>query len=131
MRGIKLSKKDLVIGMVAFCGGVKKKELDVLTVTSKGFAKRTHIDEYRVQSRAGKGVINIKLANKIGEVMGVSLVSPHDELMCITQKGILIRVKVKDIRTTGRATQGVKIINLEAKDKLATIARIISEESTP
>ncbi len=130
VRGINLSKKDAVVGMVQFSPSIKKLDQSILTVTSLGFAKRTDIEEYRIQSRAGKGVINIKLSSKIGEVMGASLVSSQDELMCISQKGILIRIKIKDIRSTGRATQGVKIINLDKQDKLATIASIVSEEES-
>jgi DNA gyrase subunit A len=128
VKGINLSKGDSVVGMVLFSTSLKKKDFFILTTTENGFAKRTHIDAYRLQSRAGKGVINIKLSKKIGEVVGVTLVSTGDEIMCITQKGILIRVKIKDIRETGRATQGVKIINLEKGDKLASITRIVPED---
>ena len=71
---------------------------------------------------------NIKISQKIGEVKGLILVREDDEAMCITQKGILIRSKVKDIRTSGRSTQGVRIINLEKGDKLSSIARIVPEE---
>jgi len=130
VRGINLAAKDRVVGMVQFCTGLKKQDLNILTVTSNGFAKRTNVDAYRVQSRAGKGVINIKLSDKIGEVMGSSLVFAEDELMCITHKGILIRVRVKDVRQTGRATQGVKVINLDKNDTLATIARLVTDQET-
>ena len=128
VRGIKLSKKDSVLGMVLIRGALKKEDAYILTATENGFAKRTHVQEYRAQSRGGKGVINIKLSPKIGEVKGLILVQDVDEVACITEKGILIRTKVKDIRVSGRSTQGVKIINLEKGDKLSTIARIIPEE---
>jgi len=107
---------------------LKKENAYLLTATENGFAKRTLIPEYRLQSRGGKGVINIKLSPKIGEVKALILVRPDDEVMCITQKGILIRAKVQSIRVSGRSTQGVKIINLEKGDKLSTIARIVPEE---
>ncbi len=128
VRGINLKKSDTVVGMIVCEQGLKKRDFYLLTATENGYAKRTHIDEYRLQSRAGKGVINIKLSPKIGKVVSVTLVSGDDEIMCITQKGILIRVNAKAIRETGRATQGVRIINLGAKDNLALIARIVNEE---
>jgi DNA gyrase subunit A len=128
IKGINLSKDDLVLGMVLIKGTIKKEDFYLLTVTENGFAKRTHIDEYRLQSRAGKGIINIKLSSRIGEVKRIILVKEDEEIVCITQKGILIRMKVKDIRTSGRATQGVRIINLDKEDKLSSVARIIPEE---
>ncbi|UCD15087.1 MAG: DNA gyrase subunit A [Candidatus Omnitrophota bacterium] len=127
VRGIKLTKADSVLGMALIRDAIKIDDLCLLTATEKGFAKRTKVGEYRTQSRGGKGVINVKLSPKIGEVRGISLVRGGDEIMCITQKGVLIRTKVKDIRTSGRSTQGVKIINLDKGDKLATIARIVPE----
>ena len=127
VRGVRLSKGDIALGM-AMVKGTLKKEFCFLTATEKGFAKRTYIEEYRLQSRGGKGVINIKLSSKIGEVKGLILARDDDEIMCITQKGILIRSKVKDVRISGRSTQGVKVINLEKDDKLSSIARIIPEE---
>ncbi len=127
VRGIKLSKNDIVLGMVLLQTSLKKEDYYLLTATENGFAKRTDIGEYRVQSRGGKGVTNIKLSAKIGQVEGLLLVKTDDEVMCITQKGILIRTKVGDVRASGRSTQGVRIINLEKGDKLATTARIIPE----
>ncbi|MBN3039736.1 MAG: DNA gyrase subunit A [Candidatus Omnitrophica bacterium] len=128
VRGIKLGKGDICLGMVLVEESLKKEGFSLLTATENGYAKRTQVSEYRLQSRGGKGVINIKLSSKIGEVKGLILVRDDDEVMCITQKGILIRTKTKDIRVSGRSTQGVRIINLEKADKLATVARIIPEE---
>ncbi|MDD5194584.1 MAG: DNA gyrase subunit A [Candidatus Omnitrophica bacterium] len=128
VRGMRLSKDDAVLGMVLIQGQLKKEGFYLLTSTDKGFGKRTTIDEYRLQSRGGKGIINIKLSSKIGEVKKLILVKEEDELMCITQKGVLIRSKVKDIRVSGRSTQGVRLINLDDNDKLSSIARIIPEE---
>lgn len=130
VRGINLDKGDITLGMVLLPGSLKKNEYCLLTATENGFAKRTVIDEYRLQSRGGKGVINIKLTDKIGRVEGLVLVRNDDEIMCITKKGILIRVKVADIRESGRSTQGVKIINLEPGDKLSTIAYIAPEDQS-
>ncbi|RKY37890.1 MAG: DNA gyrase subunit A, partial [Candidatus Omnitrophota bacterium] len=128
VRGVKLTKGDGVVGMVVLNGGIKKKDFYILTATERGYAKRTHIDAYRTQSRAGKGIVNIKLTPKIGEVIAGTLVGQNDEVMCITQKGVLIRVKVESIRETGRITQGVKIINLGEDDRLASIVRIVPQE---
>jgi DNA gyrase subunit A len=128
MRGIRLSKGDLVLGQVLIQRTIKKGDAYLLTATENGFAKRTPIEGYRLQSRGGKGIINIKLSSKIGEVKGLVLVREDDEIICITQKGILIRTKVKDIRVSGRSTQGVRIINLEKGDKLSSIARVIPGE---
>jgi len=128
VRGIRLGKKDLVLGMSLIESSLKKEEIHFLTATENGFAKRTQIKEYRLQSRGGKGVINIKLSSKIGQVKGFSLARSDEEVACITQKGILIRTKIKDIRASGRSTQGVRIISLDKGDKLSTIARIIPEE---
>ena len=128
VRGIRLVK-DEVIGMVLLEGTLKNQDIYLLTATEGGFAKRSHIKEYRVQSRGGKGIKNIKVSKKIGEVKKILLVKDEDEIVCITQKGILIRTKVKDIRISGRVSQGVKLINLEEQDKLSSIARIEEEES--
>lgn len=128
VRGIRLSKGDVVLGMAIIKKTLKKDEMYLLTATENGFAKRTSIDEYRIQLRGGKGVININLSAKLGEVGGVSLVSAEDEGMCITQKGVLIRMKIGDIRSSGRSTQGVKVINLDKGDKLSSFARIVPEE---
>ena len=128
MRGIRLAKNDITLGMALLRSSLKKSDFYLLSATENGFAKRTHCAEYRQQSRGGKGVINIKLSTKIGEVKGLAMVNDADEIACVTQKGILIRTKVKDIRVSGRSTQGVKIINLEKNDRLSTIARIIPEE---
>ena len=128
VRGMRLSKGDIVLGMVLARKTLKQEGYDLLTATEKGYAKRTPIDEYRLQSRGGKGVINIRLSEKIGDVKGFIMVRDDDELVCITQKGILIRSLVKDIRQSGRSTQGVRVMNLEEGDKLSTIARVFPEE---
>lgn len=125
VRGIKLAKSDIVLGMGVVEPSLKDDDLFLLTATEKGFAKRTQIKEYRSQSRGGKGIINIKLSSKLGEVKGILLVQSQDQVMYITQKGILIRTKVGDIRMSGRSTQGVKVINLGKQDKLAAIAHVV------
>jgi len=103
-------------------------ESTVLTVTSLGFGKRTQIKEYRTQSRGGKGIINIKVTQKNGEAVALKTVSDKDEIMLITGKGVIVRCPVKDIRSTGRAAQGVRIIKLDEKDKVASVASVVTEE---
>jgi DNA gyrase subunit A len=123
VRGIRLGKKDILMAME-----VVEKEATLLTVTDNGFGKRTDFSEYRVQSRGGKGIINIKANKKNGLVIGVKSADDKDEFMVITEQGMIVRCAIKDIRTTGRSTQGVRLIKLDAKDKVASIARVIAEE---
>lgn len=123
VRAIRLDKKDVVISLE-----VVNKDATLLTVTDNGFGKRTDFSEYRTQSRGGKGIINIKASKKNGIVVGTSGVTDKDEFMLITEKGMIVRCAIKDIRTTGRSTQGVRIIKLDAGDKVASMARVIAEE---
>jgi DNA gyrase subunit A len=123
VRAISLAKKDEAIDMVLAGEG-----LTVLTVTELGFAKRTPVEEYRLTSRGGKGIINIKVTNKNGEAVTLKTVSDNDELMVITQNGMFLRCAVKDIRTTGRSAQGVRLIRLQNKDRVSCVAPVIAEE---
>jgi len=123
VRGVSLAKKDEVIDMI-----VPGKDADILTVTSLGFAKRTTVNEYRLTSRGGKGVINIKVTDKNGEAINLKAVTDKDELMVITQNGVFLRCAVKDIRETGRSAQGVRLIKLQDKDHVACVAPVIAEE---
>ena len=123
VKGITLAKKDKVIGM-AFCA----KGSTVLTVTAHGFGKRTPVDQYRTQSRGGKGIINLKINKKNGNALSLMTVSDKDEVMLITEQGQLIRCPVKEIRTTGRAAQGVRLMRIGPKDTLAAVATVVPEE---
>lgn len=123
VRGIRLGKKDVLIAME-----VVEKDATLLTVTDNGFGKRTDFSEYRVQSRGGKGIINIKAGKKNGLAVGVKSVTDKDELMLITEHGMIVRCAVKDIRTTGRSTQGVRLMKLEDKDNVASVAKVVPEE---
>lgn len=133
VRGIMLGKsarggsasggKDEVIGM-----SVAGQDAPVLTVTSLGFGKRTEIKEYRTQSRGGKGVINIKITAKNAEAVALKTVNDKDEIMIITERGVIVRCPVKDIRTTGRAAQGVRLIKLEDKDRVSSVALVVADE---
>jgi DNA gyrase subunit A len=119
VRGISLRDGDEVVAMeVVRQGGT------LLTVTENGYGKRTEIDEYRLQSRGGLGIINIQTSDRNGRVVGVASVNAGDELMLITQQGKVIRMAADDIRIIGRATQGVRLIEIEENDKVVSIARL-------
>ena len=123
VRAIRLGKKDAVIGMV-----VARKEAMLLTVSEKGFGKRTPIEEYRLQSRGGKGTINVKTTEKTGLAVGLKMVADGDEVMIITEKGAIVRTPVKGIRISGRSTQGVKVIGLkDNEDKVSAVASVVAE----
>jgi len=101
----------------------------ILTVTEHGFGKRTDVDAYRLQSRGGKGVINLKATPKVGKVSSIQLVDETSELMIISQYGKIIRMDTKTIRAAGRSTQGVKLLSLDAEDKVAAAVVIPPEET--
>src|SRR5499433_742510 len=123
VRGITLREDDFVVAMeVVRPGGA------LLTVTERGYGKRTEIDEYRVQSRGGVGIINIATTAKNGLVVGVSYVQEGDGLLLITQQGMILRMQTNDVRSIGRATQGVTLINIEGDDKVVSIARLVEKE---
>jgi DNA gyrase subunit A len=123
VRGITLRGDDYVVAMeVVKPGGT------LLTVTERGFGKRTEIDEYRVQSRGGVGIINIATTTRNGLVVGVAYVQEGDELLLITQQGMILRIPTDDVRAIGRATQGVTLINIEGEDKVVSIARLVEKE---
>ena len=124
VRGISLEKSDAVVALA-----VVVPNATLLVAGENGIGKRTGFDEYRVQSRAGKGIITMKTTDKTGLVVGALTVKEEDEMMLITVGGQMVRTAVKDIREIGRNTQGVKLINLDAGDKLQAIAPVISEES--
>jgi DNA gyrase subunit A len=124
VRGVNLEAKDCVIGME-----VVEKNATLLSVTEKGFGKRSEIGEYRVTSRGGKGVTNIKVTDKNGEVVGLLCVGEKDDIMIMTKEGMVVRCSAKDIRETGRVAQGVRLINLKkANDKVTTVAKVEPEE---
>ena len=123
VRGVTLEKNDIVVAMV-----VVKRDASLLTVTEKGFGKRSNISDYRVTNRGGKGIINMKLTDKTGVVVAVKEVLDEDEVMLITQKGIIIRQPVKPIRVIGRNTQGIKLISLDSGDKVMAVARYVKQE---
>ncbi len=134
VRGIDIAKNDYLVG-IAITPAERTAHQDggntpslILTVTSNGFGKRTDVDEYRLQSRGGKGVINLKTTAKNGKVNAIQLVDETSELMVISQYGKIIRIDTKTIRAAGRSTQGVKLLNLDPEDKVAAAVVIPPEE---
>ena len=124
VRGIKLNKKDEVIAME-----IATKEATALSVTELGFGKQTKYKEYRVQSRGGKGIINVKVTEKNGKVVNVMTVNPEeDELVIVTTGGMVVRCPAEQIRTSGRNAQGVRVIRLKDGHKVAAVARVLEKE---
>jgi DNA gyrase subunit A len=134
VRGIDLGKKDYLVGIAITPKERKKNGAGadcaclILSVTENGFGKRTDVDEYRLQSRGGKGVINVKTTARNGKVIGIHLVDDTSELMIISQYGKIIRIDTKTVRAAGRSTQGVKLLYLEEEDKVAAAVVIPPEE---
>ncbi len=120
VKGISLRKGDEVVDMV-----IIDPTATLLTACENGFGKRTNFDEYRVQTRGGKGVINIRTEPRNGKVIGMKSIHDADELMLITSGGMVVRSGVDEMRTIGRATQGVRVMTLKKKDKLVSVARVI------
>ena len=123
VKGIELGEKDQLIGMV-----VIKRESNLLVVTEKGMGKCSPIDEYRVQKRGGKGIITLHRTEKTGDAVSIKEVLPDDELMVITQNGMVIRMPVKGIRVSGRNTQGVRLVNLDDTDCVNDVARVVPDD---
>jgi DNA gyrase subunit A len=134
VRGMDLEKKDYIVGMAITPknGKLKKGEKEpaalILSVTENGYGKRTPVEEYRLQSRGGKGVINVKTTERNGRVSAIMLVDDHSESMLISQFGKIIRIDTKQIREAGRSTQGVRLLNMEGGDKVAAAVVIPAEE---
>jgi DNA gyrase subunit A len=125
VRGITLdSDRDEVVGMIC----VKDKTDDILVVSEKGYGKRSSLEDYRITNRGGKGVKTMKISEKTGDLITIKNVTDDNDLMIINRSGVTIRVAVSDIRVTGRATQGVRLINLDKKqDMIASVTKVISE----
>ncbi|MFL2936309.1 MAG: DNA gyrase subunit A [Myxococcota bacterium] len=126
VRGVALADGDEVIGME-----VIDPESTVLTVTANGYGKRTRIEDYRVQRRGGQGIINIKTTARNGQVVGVTQVVDGDDVMLITDAGKVLRCSVDGISTMGRATQGVRVMNLSSDESLVTVARLAEGDAVP
>ncbi len=128
VRGIDLAKNDYVVGVAITPKEHEEGAYRILAVTENGFGKRTNVEEYRLQTRGGKGVKNMAVTERIGRVNTIQLVDDNSELVVISQFGKIIRIDTKTIRAAGRATQGVRLLNLEDDDKVAAAVIIPPEE---
>ena len=127
VKGIKLSSEnDRVIGML-----VVKREGTILVGTEKGYGKRTDVIQYRTQKRGGKGVLTMRCTDKTGKMVNIMEVVDADDLIVITNSGVLMRQPVSDIRTIGRVTQGVRLVKLDGGTTISSITRVVHEEETP
>ncbi|MDE2906496.1 MAG: DNA gyrase subunit A [Acidobacteriota bacterium] len=124
VRGVALRGGDEVVAMTAL-----RPSGTLLTVTERGYGKRTELGEYRVQSRGGVGIINIHASPRNGRVVGVAWVEQDDELMLVTQQGKILRMSTRDIRSIGRATQGVRLIGIDDDDRVVSIARLVEKNA--
>ncbi|MGB5462239.1 MAG: DNA gyrase subunit A [Aureibaculum sp.] len=125
VRGITLANdKDEVIGMLS----VNDMDSDILVVSEKGYGKRSSLEDYRITNRGGKGVKTINVTEKTGNLVAIKNVSDEDDLMIINKSGITIRMAVSDLRVMGRATQGVKLINIKNEDSIAAVAKVMHED---
>jgi DNA gyrase subunit A len=124
VRGIRLAnEKDEVIGMVCLQNGGE----DILVISENGYGKRSKLEDYRVTNRGGKGVKTLNITDKTGKLISIKSVSDNNDLMIITEHGLTIRLAVSTISLLGRATQGVRLINLKDDDSIASVARVVNE----
>jgi DNA gyrase subunit A len=123
VKGIELRPEDIVVGMV-----VIKRDATLLVVTEKGLGKVSDVSEYRVQKRGGKGILTLNRTERTGNVVALMEVLPEDEMILITRQGILIRSSAAEVRKTGRNAQGVKLVALDDKDSVISVARVVPEE---
>ena len=123
VKGIELRPEDQLVGMV-----VIKREATLLVVTEKGLGKCSEVSEYRVQKRGGKGILTLNRTSRTGDVVALMEVVPEDELMLMTRQGVAIRSRVSEIRVTGRAAQGVKLVALDEHDVVQAVARVIPDD---
>lgn len=124
VRGIKLMDDDYVVGME-----VARADSQLLVITANGYGKRTPLDEYRQQSRGGKGVFTVRPSERNGEIVGVLVVRDGEEIMAISKEGIIIRIKVDEISSMGRTTQGVTLMRVSEEDKVVSMARVVDHEN--
>jgi DNA gyrase subunit A len=121
VRAIRLDEGDTVIGMIAI---EDPKVTNVLVVAENGLGKRTEVEDYRITNRGGKGVMAMNVTDKTGKLVAIKEVDDTNDIMIMTKKGITIRLSVKDLRVLGRVTQGVRLINIDDKDAIASVAKI-------
>ena len=123
VRGVRLRNSDYVVGMV-----VVRREGTLLVVSEKGYGKRSNIQDYRVTNRGGVGIITLRVTDKVGPMIAIMEVVDLDDLMIVTSGGMVIRQPVAQLRTIGRATQGVRLIRIDEDDSIADIDKLIKSE---
>jgi DNA gyrase subunit A len=126
--GVKMGERDKVVSLEILPSKESKEKPTILTITEKGYGKRSGIEDYRLTGRAGKGVINLKVTEKTGRVVTTSSVTSKDSIVATTAKGIVIRTNIKQIRVMGRATQGVRIMKLQHGDKVTDLVKLQKSE---
>ncbi len=125
VRGVRLKDdNDEVVGMLS----VNDMDSDILVVSENGYGKRSKLDDYRITNRGGKGVKTISITDKTGNLVSIKNVADGDDLMIINKSGIAIRMEVNSLRVMGRATQGVKLINLKDNDSIAAVAKVVLDD---
>ena len=126
--GIKMGSEDKVVSLEVL-PLENQSQHSILTITTNGYGKRSEIEDYRLTGRAGKGVINMRVTDKTGDIVTSQSVTVKDNIIVTTEKGIVIRTPITNIRVMGRATQGVRIINLKGEDKVSDLTRVPNEEA--
>ena len=125
VRGVRLKDdNDEVVGMLS----VNDMDSDILVVSENGYGKRSKLDDYRITNRGGKGVKTISITDKTGNLVSIKNVADGDDLMIINKSGIAIRMEVNSLRVMGRATQGVKLINLKDGDSIAAVSKVLLDD---
>ena len=125
VRGVRLKdQKDEVVGMIS----VNDMDSDILVVSENGYGKRSKLEYYRITNRGGKGVKTISITEKTGNLVSLKNVSDGDDLMIINKSGIAIRMEVNTLRVMGRATQGVRLINIKDNDSIAAVAKVVLDD---
>ena len=125
VRGISLKDEaDEVIGMVT----VNDMSSEILVVSENGYGKRSSLDDYRITNRGGKGVKTLNITDKTGKLISINSVTDADDLMIINKSGLTIRMAVEDLRVMGRATQGVKLINIKGNDSIAAVTKVMKDD---
>tara|TARA_B100000003_G_C10887886_1_gene353951 strand:- start:604 stop:1254 length:651 start_codon:yes stop_codon:yes gene_type:complete len=125
VRGIRLANEnDELVGMVS----VNDMDTNILVVSQNGYGKRSNLEDYRITNRGGKGVKTISITEKTGDLVTIKNVTDLDDLMIINKSGIAIRIAVSDLRVMGRATQGVKLINIKENDSIAAVAKVMKDD---
>jgi DNA gyrase subunit A len=124
VRGVTLETGDVLVAM-----DIAAPHATLLTVSENGFGKRSAVEDYRLQARAGKGIITMKTTQKTGQVIGVVMVSDEDQVILVTDRGKVIRIRMTDVRVIGRNTQGVRLIECEEGEHVSSVARLAEAEA--